>query len=125
MRATKCLRRDKTSRFHRAKYTKTVGLIRVLHEGCERYRNEDLSRVYPQPGTNGPGSTKTLHYYLGRPRQIYKQIGMPPVEEAPIIAFRREWLKGPPATTDPGAGKRPASFSACCASSTACWTSCG
>lgn len=88
---------------NRAKYTKTVGLIRLLHEGCERYRNEDLSRKYPGPGNNAADSTKPIHFYLGSPRTVYKQIGMAPVQEGPIVLFKREFLKGPPNDSAPGA----------------------
>ena len=87
---------------NRAKYTKSVGLIRMLHESCERYRNEDFSRKYPGPGNNAADSTKALHYYLGSDRNVIKQVGMAPVEEKPMVVFKREFLKGAPMDTDPG-----------------------
>lgn len=87
---------------NRAKYTKTVGLIQVLNQGCERYRNEDPSRKYPGPGNNAADSTKALHFYLGSERNVVKQVGMEPVKESPIVFFKREFLLGPPPNSDPG-----------------------
>lgn len=89
----------------RAKYTRTIGLIRVLHEACETYKEEDASRKYPSPGgDNGATSTKILHERLGEDRQYAAQVGMEEVTKKPLVSFDIAWLDGPPGDTDPTGG---------------------
>lgn len=92
----------------RSRYAKTVALIQLLHQGCERYKNEDRSMSYPNSGTaiggwSDPDSTKYLHFYLGSPRIVAKMIGVKGEPAPPMIAFKREWLYGTPSNIDAGA----------------------
>jgi prepilin-type N-terminal cleavage/methylation domain-containing protein len=86
----------------RARYTKTLGIINTLAQGCEQYRSEDTSRAYPGPGgDNTASSSKVLHYCLGRVRD-HKMIGVQASKAKPFIQFKMEWLDTTATTTDPG-----------------------
>lgn len=92
----------------RSRYAKTVALIQLLNQGCERYKNEDRSMAYPNSGVAvtgwaDPDSTKYLHFYLGSPRAVSKMIGVKAETGPPLISFQREWLYGTPANIDAGA----------------------
>ena len=67
---------------NRARGARTVAMIRVLHEGCERYRSEDASRAYPGPGgDNSVDSSKVLYATLGFPYLESSNTGIAPVQK--------------------------------------------
>jgi prepilin-type N-terminal cleavage/methylation domain-containing protein len=90
-----------------SKFRKTEVMIRSLDNGCRVYQ----SMFKEFPPTAPHAGSQNLHWYLGRP---FKRAVLRPHQGAagvtrdvgPILEFRRDWLLGNPATTDPSPPRR-------------------
>lgn len=81
---------------NRARGARTVAMVRVLHEGVERYRSEDASRAYPGPGgDNSTDSSKVLYATLGFPYLAASGTGIEPVQKPAMATFDPSWLETP------------------------------
>lgn len=88
----------------RSRNTKTIGLIKTLHDGCAQYRSLEMFKKYPE---NAAGNSNTLHFHLGAPMWVVKQwvsgaAGPMMEQRPPIVFFNPGWLEGQPTNTDPG-----------------------
>lgn len=88
----------------RARYTKTIGYIKMLHDGCYQYKTWDIvGKKFPEYNA---GNSNVLHLRLGSRTKFAKLIGSQGnsyEERAPIVAFNTGMLEGNPPNTDPGA----------------------
>lgn len=88
----------------RSRTTRTISLIKTLHDGCLQYRSLEMFKKYPE---YEGGSSKPLHRQLGSPTWICKILvlsgGPPEANRPPIVNFNPGWLEGAPMNTDPNA----------------------
>lgn len=86
----------------RSRYTKSIGIIKMLHDGCYQYKTFDIvGQKFPEYAA---GNSTVLHLRLGKKTFFCKRIdsaGNMLEERPPIIAFNPGMLEGNPTNTDP------------------------
>lgn len=80
-----------------ARREKTEAILKILAEGCSRYRWH--FQEYPPAGN---GESSVLHSALGRPFERRVQDDPPVVQTVgPLVSFRPDWLKSGRSDPDP------------------------
>ena len=91
----------------RAKFAKTNSIVQALESSCKNYKTD--FGEYPPVSMFGNGSSKNLHWHLGRQRYISQGHsssggGGIAVKRPGYIDFNSDWLDTNPSSTYPQTG---------------------
>lgn len=85
-----------------SRYTRTIGLIKMLHDGCYQYKTYDIvGHRFPE---HAGGNSSVLHLRLGIRvpfRKGPRSSGCADEVRPPIVAFTPGMLEGTPSNTNP------------------------
>ena len=92
----------------RAKYAKTNSIVQALESSCKNYKTD--FGEYPPVSKFGNGSSKNLHWHLGRQRYVVQGhsssgSGGIAVKRPGYIDFSSDWLETNPSSTYPQSGQ--------------------